>query len=171
MIASLQHDVVLDTSVLVNFLAIDRCALLAAHPGFRFVITGHVITEVTYPPQATRLTIAARSNHVTMLPPGTHAELATFAQLTATLGLGESAAIAAAVHRHMRVALEDRTARRRAESLLGRNQVLTTQQLMVGLIKAALLPVAEADVIKLDWETNHRFAMPGFRSFGELVSP
>src|SRR5207253_5733364 len=94
MIAPLQHDVVLDTSVLVNFLAIDRCALLAAHPGFRFVITGHVITEVTYPQQAARLTAAIQSNHLVTLPPGTHAELATFAQLTTTLGVGESAAIA-----------------------------------------------------------------------------
>ena len=42
---------------------------------------------------------------------------------------------------------------------------------MVGLIQAALLTVAEADSIKLDWETNHRFAMPGFQSFGDVLTP
>jgi predicted nucleic acid-binding protein len=135
------------------------------------VITGHVIKEVTYPQQAARLTAALQNNLLTTLPPGTHAELATFAQLTTTLGVGESAAIAAAVHRHLRVALEDKVARRRAESLVGRNNVLTTQQLVVGLIRAGLLTIAEADAIKLDWETNHRFAMPGFQSFGDLLTP
>lgn len=171
MIALRQHDVVLDTSVLVNFLAIDRCALLASHPGFRFVITGHIVAEITYPQQAACLTTAINNNHLTEIPPGSHDELATFAQLTITLGVGEAAAIAAAVHRGFHVALEDRAARRRAESLVGRNFVLTTQQIMVGLIQAALLTVADADSIKLDWETNHRFAMPGFQSFTELLSP
>jgi hypothetical protein len=71
----------------------------------------------------------------------------------------------------LRVALEDRIARRRAESLVSRINVLTTEQLMVGLIRATLLTVAEADVIKLDWETNHRFAMPGLQSFSELLTP
>jgi predicted nucleic acid-binding protein len=169
MITPTQHGLVLDTSVLVNFLAIDRCALLASHPEFRFTIAGHVAQEVTYPQDAARLATAIQDDHLTTLSAGDHAELAAFAQLTATLGIGESAAIAAAVHRNLHVALEDRVARRHAESLVGRNKVLTTQQLMVGLIQATVLSVAEADAIKLDWETNHRFALPGFQSFGDLL--
>ncbi len=171
MIAQLRDDVVMDTSVLVNFLAINGCALLASHPTFRFVITGHVAAEVTYPNHTACLATAIGCNHLTELPPGDHAELVTFGHLTTTLGVGESAAIAAAVHRRFRVALEDRAARRRAESLVGRNFVLTTQQLMVGLIRAGLISVADADAIKLDWQTNHRFAMPGFQSFADLLTP
>jgi hypothetical protein len=54
----------------------------------------------------------------------------------------------------------------------GEEDVLNnTQQLMVGLIEAAQLKVADADAIKSNWETNHRFAMPGFQSFAELLTP
>ena|SRR5438105_15092752 len=88
-----------------------------------------------------------------------------------TFGVGESAAIAAAHHRGLRIAIEDRAARRRAESLLGRTYVLSTQHLIVGMIQATLLTVAEADEIKADWEANHRFALAGFVSFAELVRP
>jgi predicted nucleic acid-binding protein len=163
-------DVVLDTSVLVNFLAIDRIDLLAGLLSYRFHITAHVRGEVTYPDQAARLATAIQNGHLQELPAGTHAELATFALLTATLGIGESAAIAAAQHRLMAVGVEDRTARRTAESLVGKRNVRNTTALMVSIIQAGLLTVAEADGIKLDWATNHRFALSQFRSFGDILS-
>jgi hypothetical protein len=166
-----QTDVILDTSVLVNFLAIDRIDLLATHPQFRFLITAHVQGEVTHVIQAARLAAALQNGQLSLLPPGTHAELATFAKLTTTLGIGESAAIAAAVHRSMRVAVEDRAARRTAETLVGSANVLTTSDLMVSIIQYAILTVAQADTIKLDWETNHRFALPHFQSFAQLLPP
>jgi hypothetical protein len=51
--------VVTDTSVLVNFLCIDRMDLIARHP-HRFVITDHVADEITdhYPEQKARLAAA-----------------------------------------------------------------------------------------------------------------
>jgi predicted nucleic acid-binding protein len=165
-------EVVLDTSVLVNFLAIDRLDLLTGLAGFRFSITAHVRGEVTYPDQLARLQVAVQAGHFPELPVGTLAELATFAQLTATLGVGESAAIAAAEHRSMTIALEDRTARRTAESLVGKHKVIGTVDLMVCAIQAGLLTIADADAIKADWETNHRFALPQFKSFKDkLVGP
>ena len=164
-------EVILDTSVLVNFLAVDRVDLLHRLKRYRFVITAHVRGEVTYPEQAARLTAAIRAGHLHELSSGTHVELAAFAQLTATLGVGESAAIAAAQHRSMVVAVEDRTARRTAESLVGKKNVLTTTDLMVGIIQGGLLTVAEADAIKLDWATNHRFVLSQFQTFGEILPP
>jgi len=168
--AQQQDAVVLDTSVLINFLAINQCALLASHPIFRFVITAHVATEITYPTQSACLSTAICNNHLSRLLPGDHAELVTFAQLTTTLGVGESAAIAAAVHRGFHVALEDRAARTRAESLVGRTYLLNTQQLMVGLIRAGEISISDADAIKNDWQNNHRFVMPGFQSFADLIA-
>jgi hypothetical protein len=52
-----RDDAVLETSVLVNFLAIDRVDLLASHPSYRFIITDHVRDEITsnYPEQVERL--------------------------------------------------------------------------------------------------------------------
>lgn len=51
--------VITDTSVLVNFLCIDRMDLIARHP-HRFLITEHVKEEITdhYPEQQTRLNVA-----------------------------------------------------------------------------------------------------------------
>jgi hypothetical protein len=48
---------VVDTSVLINFLAIDQARLLLFRPRYRFVLTDHVRYEVTefYPEQNARL--------------------------------------------------------------------------------------------------------------------
>jgi predicted nucleic acid-binding protein len=157
--------------VLVNFLAIDRVDLLVGLASHRFHITAHVRGEVTYPNQVASLNAAIHSGQLSELPTGNLAELATFAGLTTTLGVGESAAIAAAQHRTMLVAVEDRSARRTAESLVGQHNVLGTVDLMVRIIQAGQLTVAEADAIKRDWETNHRFALPQFNSFAEQLPP
>jgi hypothetical protein len=39
--------VVIDASVLINFLAVDRLGLLTSHPNFKFIVTDHVRGEVT----------------------------------------------------------------------------------------------------------------------------
>ena len=39
--------VIADTSVLINFLVLDRVGLLAGVPTHRFVVTDHVRTEIT----------------------------------------------------------------------------------------------------------------------------
>jgi predicted nucleic acid-binding protein len=51
--------VITDTSVLVNFLCIDRMDLIARH-SHRFMITGHVMEEITdhYPEQQARMNAA-----------------------------------------------------------------------------------------------------------------
>ena len=92
-------EVTLDSSVLINFLVIDRVDLLGNYPQHRFFITQHVDGEITYSGQQAVLSAAVQCGMLTHLPPGTHEETATFATLTTTLGIGESAAIAAAIHR------------------------------------------------------------------------
>lgn len=42
-----KQDVVLDTSVLINFAKVERLDLLAAHPLYSFVVTDHVRGEVS----------------------------------------------------------------------------------------------------------------------------
>jgi hypothetical protein len=42
-----KQEVILDTSVLLNFVKIDRLDLLCQHPCYRFVVTNHVRGEVT----------------------------------------------------------------------------------------------------------------------------
>ena len=71
----------------------------------------------------------------------------------------------------MRVAVEDRAARRAAALLVGHANILTTTQLMVGMIQAGLLTIQEADAIKLEWATNHRFNLAQFQSFADILPP
>jgi hypothetical protein len=47
-------------------------------------------------------------------------------------------------------------------------QVLTTQDIMVRLIRAGTLRVEQADVMLVAWRTQHRFNLP-IKSFTELL--
>jgi predicted nucleic acid-binding protein len=147
--------VVLDASVLVNFLAVDRVDLLNDLVGHHFyVVTAHAFSEVTCAHQRARLRTVIQAGELKELNSCELAELATFARLTATLGAGESASIAIALHRSMVVALEDPTARRTAESLLGKNNVVGTVDLFRLAICAGLLSVADAELIRSDWQSK-----------------
>lgn len=161
-------DVLLDTSVLVNFLRIDRYDLLANHPGYRFVITDHVRGEVSDPVQKKRLEAAVADGTLQETSVQSLDEVTLFAQLTARLGQGESAAIAAAAKRSFLVALDDRAAKKVAATHCPAGNVLDTVDLIVSLIHAGLLTVAEADTIKATWETQHRFRLK-FVSFSERI--
>lgn len=163
-----RENVVIDSSVLVNFLRIDRCDLLGAHPHFLFLVTGHVRREITIPDQVTRLDAALAGGILQETTANAIDETALFAELTLRLGEGESAAIAAASKRGLRVALDDRTAKKVAALHCIAGHVLDTVDLMVSLIQAAVLDVAAADLIKADWEANHRFTLR-FASFAEKV--
>src|SRR5262249_2275503 len=107
-----RDEAVLETSVLVNFLAIDRVSLLAAHPAYRFLITDHVRGEITshYPEQLERLERAISASvfgvsSVDCLDP-------TFVTLIqdGRLGIGECAAIALAVGRSLTLCIDDKRA-------------------------------------------------------------
>ena len=81
---STRQPVLLDTSVLINFLAIDRVDLLSGHPDFRFVITEHVRDEVTtfYIEQLARLERALEDGTLEETRVETIEELAVFAELS-----------------------------------------------------------------------------------------
>jgi predicted nucleic acid-binding protein len=165
---------IVETSVLVNFLKVDRTDLLAAHPTYRFVITDLVRREVTerYGTQFSRLEAAFAAEHVLpdVLPELiTIEELATFAAMEKLkIGLGEKAAIAAAKTRNLALAMDDERAWKRAADFCSGIPREDTASIMVSLIRAGVIDVAEADAIKADWEANHRFRLP-FGSFAERV--
>ncbi|MCI0457391.1 MAG: hypothetical protein L0Z62_10520 [Gemmataceae bacterium] len=165
-----REEAVLETSVLVNFLAVDRLDLLAAHPAYRFIITGHVRGEITahYSDQLERLDKALAASlfdvaSVDSLDP-------TFVTLVKSgrLGVGECAAITLAVNRSLVLAIEDRKATKAARKIAAAIRIETTESLMVALIKAGTLDVASADGIKVEWETKHRFKL-AFGSFAEKI--
>ena len=162
----------MDTSVLINFLAVDRIDVLARHPGYCFAITDHVRGEVTahYRDQVDRLNAALVSGSLTETRVEAIEELALFARLISNprLGTGECAAIAAAVHRNHVLAIDGKAARKAALSLQPALPILDTQALMVSLIRVDILSVQEADAIKDDWANKHSFALK-IRSFSDLL--
>lgn len=159
--------VVCDTSVLINFLVVNRLNLLSANSDYRFVVTEHVVEEVTDPDQNAQLRIALANGEIEQVDLTEPEGLALFAELHTFLGGGEAAAIALAAQRRWAVATDDRRSRVEIESRLGRGRLLTTPGILLQAIRARLLTIEQADAIKTELE-GHRFKM-SFVSFAELT--
>ena len=163
--------VIMDTSVLINFLVLDRAGLLARLSTHRFVVTDHVRAEITahYHEQLQRLEQAFTDPILHEISVNDLAEVQIFAELTAKgLGIGECSAIAVAVHRQLTLAIDDKQAIKKIANLAFNVPILTTEALMVLLIHHGTLSVQEADDMKLEWENNHRFRLK-FASFSERI--
>lgn len=169
---------ILDTSVLINFLAIDRAGLLSslASP---VLITSHIVAEVglDYPDQQARLAAALQAGHLKEIEVTDLAELALFAELVSRntskkkrLGEGECSAIAVAVQRGYHLGIEDRQAIKQVKELYPGVVIRQMQDLMVELIQARSLTIVEADQIKQTWSAEHRFELK-VASFADLVPP
>ena len=166
-------EALMDTSVLLNFLAVDRVDLLARHPRFRFVVTDHVRSEVAdrRPERLARFETALEKGLLGQTSVVALEELEVFVKLqrSSQLGEGESAAAAAALHRKAPLATDDR----RAVKLLYRPfpslSTMGTADIVRDLIAAGVLTAPETDAFKSEWETNHRFKLP-FTSFGTAFS-
>jgi predicted nucleic acid-binding protein len=159
-----REDAVSDTSVLINFLAVGRIDLFVQHPKYRFVITDHVRREVTkhYPEEFERLETALRAGRLEQITVASEPELEIFGELIGSpkrLGTGESAAMAAAIHRNWAIAIDDYVAIKHLKAAYPQTMVATTQSLIVSLIKGGLLSIADADRMKGEWEAKYRFRL------------
>jgi len=168
---TLETIVITDTSILINFLVLDQIALLVSLPGKKFVITDHVRAEISdhFPQQLNRIESALADELLEEIKVDDFAELTLFAQLTGLgLGVGECSAMAVAIHRGHSLAIDDKRAVKKLRKQHSNVPVLTTEDLVVQLIRADLLSVATADAMKLHWEVNHRFLLK-FESFDDLL--
>lgn len=164
--------VLLDTCVLINFARIGRLDLLTAHPQYSFLVTNHVRAEVLehYREQFEAVEKAIDVGLLTELTVDSPEELGDFGKLVAlkSLGVGECSAIAVAKHRSLILAIDDVTARKKAQRFDSGLVLLETEELIVSLIRKKVLSIEEADGIKDDWEANHRFTLK-FTSFREKI--
>lgn len=160
-----------DTSVLINFLKIDRMDLIR-DVSFQFIATEHVADEITqnYSKQFERFRDAVALGVVEEITLDTTDELVLYARLTQTgrIGLGECSAISYASTRGCVLAIDDRRATREATKVDADLEILRTEDLVVLMIQETLLTVVQADLIKREWEADHRFALK-FGSFQELI--
>ncbi|GIK80934.1 MAG: hypothetical protein BroJett024_20390 [Alphaproteobacteria bacterium] len=167
--------VVADTSVLINFLRIDRMDLIGAHPA-SFIATDHVAGEIadTYPDQQMRYAAALTAAHISEQRIDDPAELELFLRLAAheRLGAGERSAIAVALNRKCALAIDDSRAIQKAiieAGIAGSSLVIVrTQDIVVELIRQSVISLQAADAILADWATNHRFKLK-ITSFQELL--
>lgn len=163
--------VVIDASVLINFLRVNRMDLIAGH-SHDFVVTDHVAAEISsrYPDQRQRFASAINTGAIFQVSITNPREITVFGSLSEArrLGAGECSAIAMAVCRQHILAIDDRRATTQARRTDQTLQILNTQDLMVSMIGENLLNIPEADGIKNDWAVQHRFRLM-IQSFRDLV--
>lgn len=160
--------VVTDSNVLINLMHVSRLELLRSLPGHEFVVPDHVREEITNPDQRAALDAAIDAGTVKLESITDLDALATFTELIAHIGRGESACIAIAAKRGWFIASDEkRRFRREAEARLGCERILGTVELFVLAIEAGLVTVEQADADKLALESR-KFKV-SFTSFRDLV--
>jgi predicted nucleic acid-binding protein len=164
--------VVTDTSVLINFLVVDRMELLTCLPLHEFVVTEHVRGEVTqhYAEQSSRLQNAFDGGMISEIRVDDVDELELFAHLSQSgLGIGESSAGAVAIRRGFELAIDDRRAAKKINCFAEGLTVYSTADIMVLLLQQQALSISAADAIKDEWEHDHCFRLT-FASFAAYQS-
>ncbi len=152
--------IITDSSVLINFLQINRLDLLQSYPG-NFYITEHVDTEITDEVQRDRMKEGIAQGILTVINVNQDNELVMYGRMMDEhrLGSGESSAIACAINRGFVLAVDDVAARKQALKVDSSLKIVGTQDIMIGLVQEDLLDGDEADLIKQTWEKQYRFTM------------
>ena len=150
--------IVLDTSILLNFVKIGRVELLG-QLGTSVVLLDQVFDEVRRPKQRKVVKDAVTASTLDLQSVRNPVEVALFTELRAggRLGAGECAVLAVALTRNWVAGLQDRRAgtegQRRCEDLV----LYQTEDLVLKLIKSGYLTIEEADGFLVEWATKHRF--------------
>jgi len=160
--------VLIDATVLINFIHLDQLNLLGKLKRYRFVIPEHVAVEITHKDQAEVLKKAIQRDILEQAAITDMMEMADYAEFHKTLGQGESACLAIAVNRGFFVASDEKGVfRRLVLKKIGQERLLTTPDLILSAVRSKLITVAQADKWKAILET-HRFKMK-FQSFKDLL--
>ena len=150
--------IVLDTSVLLNFVKIGRLGLLG-QLGTMVVLLDQVFDEVRRPEQREAVEDAVATGILNFQSVRNPVEVALFADLRAEgrLGAGECAILAVALTRGWIAGLQDRRARIEGQRCCKDLALCQTEDLVLKLIQTGYLPLKEADGFLAEWATKHRF--------------
>ena len=161
--------VITDANILINLFIANDLPLLSRIPGNSFVVCPEVLSELLKDGIRQAAQTALDDGDISAVSIDSIAELQTFAELRAIMGLGEAASLALAKHRGFLLASDEKKVfLREALSRLGEKRLITTPDIYVLAIRARVISVEYADNAKRVLERN-RFRM-GFGSFSELVS-
>ena len=152
--------VALDTSVLINFLILNRVEIPANLPGYRFVVLDAVELEVLRPQQQATLAAAFEQRLLDRVGAATPQELEIFAEHRKRMGLGEAACLAAAEARGWMLASDERRVFRRiARERIGDSRILTTPGILVEAVSGGVISVEDLRGVTEELERN-RFRVP-----------
>lgn len=142
-------DIVVDSSLLINFLRVGRVDLLGAYPA-DFMVPDEVTAEVTWPDQAQRLREAFDRGDLVRCTRDDKDEDDLYT-LFRPMGAGECSAIAIALSRGCRVAMEDiraiKAAQKRAWELGKELEVVKTRDILGYFVDINGLTRDEADAL------------------------
>lgn len=155
-----------DASTLLNFLRVRRFDLVQGL-GYRVRIVDAVYEEVQTERELLDELLQERTIRTLTLEGAALTEsVAKF--LALGLGNGESFSFAAAIEFKGAIAIDDMRAVKKAKALTAGVTVVTSTDVVIAGINSNRLTVGEADLLKTDWQENHRFRLK-FKSFGDLL--
>lgn len=161
---SAHRTIAIDANVLINFIHVGHLGYLAELPGLNPAVPAEAAAEVSAPEQSAALDAALERGLFLPTTVSGTTELTAYADFTQKLGKGESACLAIASARGWSLASDEkRTFRRLALGTLGESRLFTTPDLIIELIRANVITVAEADRWKA-MLAERRFRMK-FESF------
>lgn len=157
-----------DASTLLNFLRVRRFDLMQGL-GYRIRIVDAVFEEIQS--EREHLEELVNDGRIKTLTLEGKAITDTVATLLGLgLGSGESFSFAAAIEFEGAVAIDDRRAVKRVQTVRPNLKILTTQDIVVSGIRSKIISLEEADLLKADWAENHRFRLK-CDSFASLIQP
>ena len=150
--------IVLDASVLLNFVKIGRIELLG-QLDTSVVLLDQVLDEVRRPKQREAVEDAVKAGILDLQSVRDPVEVALFANLRTDgrLGAGECAVLAVALTRNWAAGLQDRRARNEGQRRREDLALCQTEDLVLKLIQSGYLSLEEADGFLIEWATKHRF--------------
>lgn len=158
--------VVLDTCVLLNFIAVARIDLLDLLSP-TFLVPEYVSYEVVEPDESAALEQALALRIVSLTEVSNVCEEVLLSDLRVQgLGLAERSAMAVAMCRGVHVGTDDGDAIKVCEGI-GYRRIVRTQDLMLMCIRENHISVKDADEIKRLWDAHHSFTLK-IGSFAEL---
>lgn len=161
--------VVVDTSFLINFLALNRMDILHGLRRYAFRIPNHVVREIEYEDQKEKLQDALAGGTLSEIEITDLAEMTLYAELRRFLGDGESACLAVAATRRWVIAADEKgRLRREILERLGEDYLLNTLGAIVEALRAGILTLSEAEEIRREL-ARRRFVMSDVPPFEELL--
>jgi len=168
-VADDQTTIVLDTSILLNFVKVERVGLLGLL-GAPVLLLDQVLDEVVQPTQRDVIEEAIAEGTLDLQSVTDLKEVTLFSELRAggRLGAGECAVLAVALNRHLIAGLQDRKARAEAERRDKSLRLYQTEDVFLRLLSFSHVTLAKADHLLVELETKHRFKSR-INTFSELM--